>query len=79
MSKVRQIDYKTPRRLRSLNGKRVVQTNGRETRYQFEGTLVEGEADASTAIGDFRKDWLKSAFPIPWNDDPELVEDLYPQ
>jgi hypothetical protein len=74
MSRVRQIDYKTPRRLRSLNGRRVVQTNGRETRYQFEGTLVEGEADEATAIGDFRKDWLKSAFPVPWTDDSDYVE-----
>ena len=74
MSKIRQIDYSTPRTLVSYTGKRTVCMTGRETRYQFSGVLVAGEEDEFAKIGDERKDWQKSAFPLPWSDSPDVVE-----
>ena len=73
MSKVRQIDYKTIRTLVSYSGKRTVRMTGEENRYQFSGVLIAGEEDAFAKIGDERKDWQKSAFPLPWTDSPDLV------
>lgn len=73
MSKIRQIDYSTPRTLVSYNGKRVVRMTGRENRYHFEGELIDGEEDDFAKIGDVRSDWQKSAFPLPWTDSPDLV------
>ena len=73
MSKVRQIDYKTLRTLVSYSGKRTVRMTGEENRYQFSGVLIAGEEDAFVKIGDERKDWQKSAFPLPWTDSPDLV------
>ena len=46
---------------------------GEENRYQFSGVLIAGEEDAFAKIGDERKDWQKSAFPLPWTDSPDLV------
>ena len=73
MSKVRQIDYKSIRTLVSYSGKRTVRMTGEENRYQFSGVLIAGEEDAFAKIGDERKDWQKSAFPLPWTDSPDLV------
>ena len=73
MSKVRQIDYKTIRTLVSYSGKRTVRMTGEENRYQFSGVLIAGEEDEFAKIGDERKDWQKSAFPLPWTDSPDLV------
>ena len=73
MSKVRQIDYKSIRTLVSYSGKRTVRMTGEESRYQFSGVLIAGEEDAFAKIGDERKDWQKSAFPLPWTDSPDLV------
>ena len=73
MSKVRQIDYKTLRTLVSYSGKRTVRMTGEENRYQFSGVLIAGEEDAFARIGDERRDWQKSAFPLPWTDSPDLV------
>ena len=73
MSKVRQIDYTTTRTLISYSGKRTVRMTGEENRYQFSGVLIAGEEDAFAKIGDERKDWQKSAFPLPWTDSPDLV------
>ena len=73
MTKVRQIDYETPRILVSYNGRREVRLTGQETRYKFSGVLVAGEEDEFARIGEERKDWQKSAFPLPWTDSPEVV------
>ena len=73
MSKVRQIDYKSIRTLVSYSGKRTVRMTGEENRYQFSGVLIAGEEDSFAKIGDERKDWQKSAFPLPWTDSPDLV------
>ena len=73
MSKVRQIDYTTIRTLVSYSGKRTVRMTGEENRYQFSGVLIAGEEDSFAKIGDERKDWQKSAFPLPWTDSPDLV------
>lgn len=73
MGKVRQIDYATPRTLVSYNRKRVVRTTGRDTRYLFEGELVDGVEDDHARLGEVRRDWQKSAFPVPWTDSPEVV------
>ena len=73
MSKVRQIDYKSIRTLVSYSGKRTVRMTGEENRYQFSGVLIAGEEDTFAKIGDERKDWQKSAFPLPWTDSPDLV------
>ena len=73
VSKVRQIDYITIRTLVSYSGKRTVRMTGEENRYQFSGVLIAGEEDAFAKIGDERKDWQKSAFPLPWTDSPDLV------
>ncbi|MDP4879612.1 MAG: hypothetical protein NWR36_06975, partial [Opitutales bacterium] len=61
MSKIRQIDYATPRTLVSYSGKRFVRMTGEENRYKFSGVLIEGEEDEFAKIGDERKDWQKSA------------------
>ncbi len=74
MSKIRQIDYFTPRTLVSYSGKRTVRMTGVETRYKFSGVLIAGEEDEFAKIGEARKDWQKSAFPLPWTDSPDLVE-----
>jgi len=73
MSKVRQIDYTTTRTLVSYSGKRTVRMTGEENRYQFSGVLIAGEEDAFAKIGDERRDWQKSAFPLPWTDSPDLI------
>jgi len=73
MSKIRQIDYQTPRILVSYNGRRHVRLTGEETRYKFSGVLIDGEEDAFAKIGEERKDWQKSAFPLPWSDSPNTV------
>ncbi|CAI8264789.1 MAG: Uncharacterised protein [Opitutia bacterium UBA7350] len=73
-TKIRQIDYTTPRTLVAYSGKRVVRLTGKETRYQFSAVLVEGVEDALAKIGDERHDWQKSAFPLPWTDSPKRVE-----
>lgn len=46
---------------------------GEETRYKFSGVLIAGEEDAFAKIGEERKDWQKSAFPLPWTDSPDVV------
>lgn len=73
-SKIRQIDYTTPRTLVAYSGKRVVRLTGIETRYKFSGVLVEGVEDDFAKIGEERNDWQKSAFPLPWTDSPDRVE-----
>lgn len=73
MSEIRQIDYDTPRILHSYNGKRVVRLTGVHNRYKFSGILIAGIEDDFAKIGDERKDWQKSAFPLPWSDSPEEV------
>lgn len=73
MSKIRQIDYTTPRTLVSYSGKRTVRMTGEETRYKFSGILVDGQEDEFAKIGEERKDWQKSAFPLPWTDSPDVV------
>lgn len=73
MSKVRQIDYTTIRTLVSYSGKRTVRMTGEENRYRFSGVLIAGEEDKFAKIGDERRDWQKSAFPLPWTDSPDLV------
>lgn len=73
MSKVRQIDYTTIRTLVSCSGKRTVRMTGEENRYHFSGVLIAGEEDKFAKIGDERRDWQKSAFPLPWTDSPDLV------
>ncbi|MFT4902309.1 MAG: hypothetical protein ACI81V_001596 [Lentimonas sp.] len=74
MSKIRQIDYTTPRTLVSYSGKRSVRLTGEETRYNFSGVLVAGQEDQFAKIGEARKDWQKQAFPLPWTDSPDVVE-----
>jgi hypothetical protein len=74
MSKIRQIDYRTPRTLFSYNGKREVRLTGAENRYKFSGVLVGGVEDEFAKIGEERKDWQKSAFPLPWTDSPDEVK-----
>ena len=73
MTKVRQIDYETSRILVSYNGKRHVKLTGQQTRYKFSGILIDGEEDTFAKIGEERKDWQKSAFPLPWTDSPDMV------
>jgi hypothetical protein len=73
MSKIRQIDYSTPRTLHAYSGKRVVRMTGDETRYQFSGEMIDGVEGDFAQIGEIRKDWQKSAFPLPWTDSPEVV------
>jgi len=73
MSKIRQIDYRTPRTLVAYNGKRVVRLTGEDSRYRFSGEMIDGVDDDFAGIGDFRDDWQKSAFPVPWTDSPEVV------
>lgn len=73
MSTIRQIDYATPRTLVSYNGKRHVRLTGNDSRYRFSGVLVAGEEDEFARIGEERKDWQKSAFPLPWTDSPDKV------
>ncbi len=73
MSKIRQIDYETPRTLHSYNGRRVVRLTGEETRYRFSGVLIAGVEDEFAKVGDERNDWQKSAFPLPWTDSPDVV------
>jgi hypothetical protein len=73
MSKIRQIDYSTPRTLHSYSGKRAVRITGEETRYGFSGKMVDGIEDEFAEIGATRKDWQKSAFPLPWTDSPDVV------
>ena len=73
MPPIRQIDYSTSRVLVSYNGKRHVRLSGEDSRYKFTGILVEGEEDEFAKIGDERKDWQKSAFPLPWTDSPDVV------
>jgi len=73
MSKIRQIDYTTPRTLVAYSGQRVVRLTGGQTRYKFSGILVEGVEDAFATIGQERTDWQKSAFPLPWTDSPDIV------
>lgn len=74
MSKIRQIDYTTLRILVSYSGKRTVRMTGQENRYKFSGILISGVEDEFAKIGDERKDWQKSAFPLPWTDSPDVVE-----
>jgi hypothetical protein len=73
MSKIRQIDYTTLRTLVSYSGKRSVRMTGQENRYKFSGVLIAGEENEFAKIGDERKDWQKSAFPLPWTDSPDVV------
>jgi hypothetical protein len=73
VSKIRQIDYSTPRTLHSYSGKSVVRTTGDETRYKFSGEMIDGVEDGFVKIGETRKDWQKSAFPLPWTDSPDVV------
>ena len=73
MSKIRQIDYSTPRTLHACSGKRVVRMTGEETRYKFSGEMLDGIEDEFGKIGEIRKDWQKSAFPLPWTDSPDIV------
>ena len=73
MSKIRQIDYATPRTLVAYSGKRTVRMTGDETRYKFSGILIEGVEDEFAKIGEERTDWQKSAFPLPWTDSPDVV------
>lgn len=73
MPKIRQIDYQTPRTLVSYNGKRVVRLLEEAGPYKFSGELVAGEEDDFARIGEVRKDWQKSAFPVPWTDSPDRV------
>lgn len=73
MPKIRQIDYATARTLVSYSGKRRVRLTGEDSRYKFSGVLVAGQEDEFAKIGDERKDWQKSAFPLPWTDSPDLV------
>ena len=73
MSKIRQIDYATPRTLVSYTGKRTVRLTGEEARYKFSGVMLEGEESEFAKIGEERKDWQKSAFPLPWTDSPDVV------
>ncbi|MEM8866681.1 MAG: hypothetical protein AAGC73_00280 [Verrucomicrobiota bacterium] len=74
MSEIRQIDYRTARTLISYTRKRVVRLTGEETRYKFSGILIDGVEDEFAKIGEERKDWQKSAFPLPWTDSPDVVE-----
>jgi hypothetical protein len=47
--------------------------NGEESRYKFSGEMVEGVEDEFAKIGELRKDWQKSSFPLPWSDSPDVV------
>jgi hypothetical protein len=47
---------------------------GHENRYKFSGVFIAGEEDEFAKIGEERKDWQKSAFPLPWTDSPDVVE-----
>jgi len=35
--------------------------------------IVAGIEDEFAKIGEIRKDWQKSAFPLPWTDSPDVV------
>lgn len=74
-SKIRQIDYQTPRTLVAYSGKRAVRLTGKESRFKFSGVQVEGLGDDFAKIGEERHDWQKSAFPLPWTDSPDRVEE----
>lgn len=74
MSKIRQIDYSQARVLVAYSGKRAVKITEEVSRYQFAGVMVEGIADDFAKVGDVRRDWQKSSFPLPWTDSPERVE-----
>ena len=50
MSKIRQIDYTTPRTLVSYSGKRTVRMTGQENRYKFSGVFIAGEEDEFAKI-----------------------------
>jgi hypothetical protein len=76
MSKIRQIDYKSPRILVSYSKKCHVLLTGEESRYQFSGKMVAGIASSFAEVGDVRSDWQKSSFPLPWTDSPEII---YPE
>jgi hypothetical protein len=73
MPKIRQIDYQTPRTLVSYSGKRHIRLTGEDSRYRFSGVMVSGIEDEVAKIGEERKDWQKSAFPLPWSDSPDVV------
>ena len=73
MNKIRQIDYHSPRILVSYSGKCHVLLTGEDSRYQFSGRMIEGEASEFSQIGAIRHDWQKSSFPLPWSDSPEIV------
>jgi len=73
MSKIRQIDYSTPRTLHAYSGKSVVRMTGDETRYKFTGEMIDGVEGEFAKIGEIRKDWQKSSFPLPWTDSPDVV------
>ncbi len=73
MSKIRQIDYSTPRTLHAYSGKSVVRMTGDETRYKFTGEMIDGVEGEFAKIGEIRKDWQKSAFPLPWTDSPYIA------
>ena len=49
---------------------------GEDSRYQFSGKMVEGQASEFAQIGEIRHDWQKSAFPLPWSDSPDII---YPE
>lgn len=74
MSKIRQIDYSTPRTLVAYSGQRTVRMTGEESRYRFSGILIAGKEDEFAKIGEERKDWQKQAFPLPWTDSPDIVQ-----
>ena len=76
MKKTRQIDYQTARILVSYSGKCHVLLMGEDSRYQFSGKMVEGQASAFAQIGEIRHDWQKSAFPLPWSDSADII---YPE
>ena len=52
MSKIRQIDYSTPRTLHAYSGKSVVRMTGDETRYKFTGEMIDGVAGEFAKIGE---------------------------
>ena len=56
MNKTRQIDYQTARILVSYSGKCHVLLMGEDSRYQFSGKMVEGQASAFAQIGEISND-----------------------
>jgi hypothetical protein len=46
---------------------------GDDSRYKFTGEMLDGVEDEFAKIGEIRKDWQKSAFPLPWTDSPDVV------